>query len=341
MAEADGHQDITNTDSTPLPTGEPRRLTVGERLRAARDAAGLDIKQLAHGTRVTVRHLEALESGDYAALPGRPYALGFAKSYARAVGLDDKAITDAVRAELDQRAPAPPPRVINQFEVGDPAKTPSRLTVWLAAGMVLAIALAGLVFWRSYYLPSAELPALVGPEQPGVASSQVAVVPLPAATPNGPVVFTATEDRIWVKFYDGQGQQILQKELAKGEAFTVPSGAQDPKLWTGRPDALTITVAGQPVPRIAEREGIVKDVPVSAAALMGRGTAPAPSPTVSPAPASAANRTPPVASSATTARPRARRAVDQQPVAVPAAIPVSDVQPQVPADSAPASTGMN
>lgn len=330
MAEAGGLHDISNTDSTAIPAGEPRRPGVGETLRAAREAAGLDIKQLALRTRVTVRHLEALEAGEYAALPGRPYALGFARSYARAVGLDDKIIADSVRAELDRQAPPPPPRVLNQFEVGDPSKTPSRQTMWLALALVVAIALAGLVFWRSYYLPSAELPSLVGPEDAAPAASQVAVVPLPAPAPNGPVTFTATEDGIWVKFYDGQGQQILQKELARGEAFTVPSGAQDPKLWTARPDALAVTIGGQPVPRIAEREGIVKDVPVSAAALLARTPAPAPA-----AAAPTADVSPPQE------RARARPAVNRRPVAEPTAAPVADVQPLLPAENAPASTGLN
>jgi len=335
LAEADGLQDITNVDSTPLPAGEPRHASVAETLRAAREAAGLDIKQLAVITRVTSRHLEALETGDYTALPGRPYALGFAKSYARAVGLDPVAMTEAVRAELNQQAPAPPPRVINQFEVGDPAKTPSRLTVWLAAGVVVSIALGGLLFWRSYYLPSAELPSLIGAEQPAASSSQVAVVPLPAPAPNGPVVFTATEDRIWVKFYDGQGQQILQKELAKGEAFTVPSGAQNPQLWTGRPDALTVTVGGQPVPRIAEREGIVKDVPVSAAALLARGTAPVAAATQNPAPVT------PSAAASGQSPSRPRQTTARRSVETPAITPVADGQPAPAAETPPPSTRMN
>lgn len=335
MAEADGLQDVTNVDFTPLSAGEPRRQSVAETLRAARGAAGLDLKQLAMLTRITSRHLEALEAGDYKALPGRPYALGFAKSYARAVGLDDKVITEAVRAELDQQAPAPSPRVLNQFEVGDPAKTPTRLTVWLAAAVVVAIALAGLLFWRSYYLPSAELPSLIGSEQPAAASSQVAVVPLPAPAPNGPVVFTATEDRIWVKFYDGQGQQILQKELAMGEAFTVPSGAQNPQLWTGRPDALTITVGGKAVPRIAEKEGIVKDVPVSAAALLARGTAPVPAATTTLAPST------PSASNATRSSPRPRQTTARRSVEAPAVAPVADIQPAPAAQTLPTSTRIN
>ncbi|MFN4135910.1 MAG: helix-turn-helix domain-containing protein [Novosphingobium sp.] len=339
MAEADGLQDISNDDSVAVPAGEPARPSVAETLRAAREAAGLDIKQLSALTRVTSRHLEALESGDLSTLPGRPYALGFARSYARAVGLDEKAIGDAMRGELDRLAPAPVERVINQFEVGDPAKTPSRLTTWLAAGLVLAIALAGLVFWRSYYMPSAELPALIGPQATQAAPAKPTPAPaaVPAAAPTGPVVFTATEDRIWVKFYDGQGQQLLQKQLSLGESWTVPEQAQNPMVWTGRPDALTITIGGQPVPRLAEREGIVKDVPVSAAALLARaatpaaGAAPAPAPAPASISAAAAPRPNPVRRAA----PRANPAPDGNAgAAAPAAGSAS-------AESAPPSTALD
>lgn len=336
MAQAGGVQDMTNSETAPTPAGAPAQPRVADTLRTAREAAGLDIKQLAMRTRVTSRHLEALENGDYAALPGRPYALGFAKSYARAVDLDPVAISEAVRAELDRQAPAPPPRVINQFEVGDPAKTPTRLTSWVAAGLVIAIALAGLVFWRSYYLPSAELPSLVGPEEARPAASQTAVVPLPSATPSGPVVFTATQERIWVKLYDGAGKQILQKELAMGESFTVPGDAQKPMLWTARPDALNVTIGGQAVPKLAEREGIMKDVPVDAQALLSRAAAPAPA-TSSVAPSAAGEQAPTAARPATRRSPMTGSAASPAKRTAPSEAAVPPPVP-VPAEDAPAST---
>ncbi|GHC85620.1 helix-turn-helix domain-containing protein [Novosphingobium pokkalii] len=246
---------------------------VGARLRTAREAQGLSLKDIAARTRITARHVEALETGDYDSLPGRPYALGFARSYAKAVGLDEAAIAEAVRAELSARTPAPETRVIHQFEAGDPAKTPSRLVSWLAGLLVVSVLGLGLVFWRSYYWPSADLPALVGPEEPKPAAPAAAAKPAPAAPaarPNGPVVFTAQEDRIWVKFYDGTGKQLVQKLMAKGETYTLPDGVSDPKLWTGRPDALAITIGGQAVPRLADKQGIMKDVDVSAPALWAR-----------------------------------------------------------------------
>jgi transcriptional regulator with XRE-family HTH domain len=161
------------------------KMRAGASLRAAREAQGLSVKDIAARTRITARHVEALEAGDYGTLPGRPYALGFARSYAKAVGLDEIAMAETVRAELGARGPAPEPRVIHQFEAGDPAKTPTRLVSWLAGLLVLAVIGLGLVFWRSYYWPSAELPALVSPEEPkpAVAASQPVAAPSAAPAP--------------------------------------------------------------------------------------------------------------------------------------------------------------
>ena len=290
MAEADGNEFVATdaeANAASSRAGEtvaggmagnlPGNMAVGARLRAAREAAGLSVADLSTRTRITTRHIESLEAGDYAALSGRPYALGFARSYARAVGLDDKTILADLRAELDRQEPAAPPREIHQFEVGDPAKTPSRLLSWLAGVLVLIVIALGLVFWRSSYWPAAELPPLVGPSPEASAVAPAPTAPAaPAPAASGPVVFTALDDGIWVKFYDGAGVQLLQKQLAKGESWTIPAGVQEPRLWTARPDALAITVGGKPVPRIADTQRIVKDVPVSAAALLARAASPPP-----------------------------------------------------------------
>lgn len=253
--------------------------SVGSRLRAAREGMGLSIKDLSLRTRITTRHIEALEAGDHATLPGRPYVLGFTRSIAREVGLDQAEIASAIRRELDASAPAPEPRKINQFDVDDPAKTPSRLLTWLALALAVGIVVLGVGLWRSYYWPSAELPPLVGPSSSASAvpaARPVAQAPAPVAAPvTSPVVFTSLEDGVWVKFSDGTGKQLLQKQMARGESFTLPADAQAPVLWTGRPDALAITVGGRAVPRLAEREGIMKNVPVDGPALLARPAAPA------------------------------------------------------------------
>ena len=256
---------------------------VGERLRSAREAMGLDLKQLSQSTKVTSRHLQAIEDGDYGKLPGRPYAIGFSKSYAQAVGLNGAEIADAVRAELRAGEVEAPARVIHQYDIGDPVKTPSSRVTWLAVLAAIAVVLVGFVAWRSYYWPAAGLPPLTAPE--AAQPTQVAPPPQAAANPSGPVVFTALEDGIWVKFYDAGGKQLLEKQLARGESYTVPAEATGPQIWTGRPDALTITVGGQAVPKLADAQVTMKDVPVSAEALLARATAPEPPP--APAPSTA------------------------------------------------------
>ena len=84
-------------------------------------------------------------------------------------------------------------------------------------------------------------------------------------------MFTALADGVWVKFYDASGKQLMQKEMAKGERYTVPADAQGPQVWTGRPYALGITVGGKPVPKLSEADEIVRDVPVTPEALLARG----------------------------------------------------------------------
>lgn len=248
-------------------------VTVGQRLKAARDAKGLDLRQLSQQTKVTLRHLEAIENGEYDVLPGKPYAIGFSKSYARAVGLDGAEIADAVRDELRAAEPVQPVRVIHQYEIGEAEKTPSSRLTWLAAAVAVAVLAAGSFAWRSYYWPAAGLPPVEVPvPQPVPAPAQQALSQQAAITtqPGGPVTFTALEEGIWVKFYDESGHQLFQKQLVRGESYTLPSEASGPRIWTARPEALAITVGGKAVPKLSEVQITMKDVPVSAEALLGR-----------------------------------------------------------------------
>jgi hypothetical protein len=249
----------------------------GARLRRAREGAGLTVAQLAAETRIPQRHIETLETGDYGRLPSRTYAIGFSRSYAKVVGLDERAIADQVRAELaaasGERGPAG-----QKYEPGDPGRVPSRGLAWLTALAAVLLLVGGFSFYRSYFAPGigpapladpAQRAAVATPARPGVAAAQA------PANARGEVVFTALEDGVWVKFYDAAGAQLMQKQMALNERYTVPADAQGPQVWTGRPDALRITVGGRTVPKLADTEQIVRDVPVTADALLARGASPA------------------------------------------------------------------
>ena len=299
------------------------RDSAGQALRRAREAEGLGLGEISERTKIPERHLLAIEQGNFAALPARAYAVGFSRTYARAVGLNEAEIAAQVRSELDGATSEPNLRATT-FEPGDPARIPSSRFAWLAAGLVLAMIAAGLVFWRSYYSPAAELPPIVADAPPAPVDSPVSATPLPAAGQE--VTFTALQPKVWVKFTDAAGAQLFQKELAQGESFTLPATANGPMIDTARPDALAITVGGRPVPKLAERQGTVRGLPVSAAALLGR-TPPAPRPTTLAPPVS---RTAPRTAASPTA------AVPPEPApAMPAAAAPS---PSAPASAASPTT---
>nr|MCV4209477.1 DUF4115 domain-containing protein [Roseomonas sp. SXEYE001] len=61
---------------------------VGKELRDARLALGATLEEVADSLRINRRYLAALEEGRSDELPGSTYALGFVRTYARALGLD-------------------------------------------------------------------------------------------------------------------------------------------------------------------------------------------------------------------------------------------------------------
>lgn len=73
---------------------------IGERLRAAREAAGFTLVEIFSGTKVKIGILEAIEAGDRARLPATPFTAGFVKAYAQFLGLDAGAYAALYRAEV-------------------------------------------------------------------------------------------------------------------------------------------------------------------------------------------------------------------------------------------------
>jgi cytoskeleton protein RodZ len=65
-------------------------VSLGEKLRQAREAKGLDLRDVADNTRIALNYLEAIEADNYKPLPGGIFNKGFVRSFAKAVGVDEK-----------------------------------------------------------------------------------------------------------------------------------------------------------------------------------------------------------------------------------------------------------
>ena len=246
----------------------------GTRLRRAREEKGMSRADVAALTRIAERHIISIEEGRFSDLAGSTYAIGFSRTYARAVGLDEAEIAHDVREALNTSM-QPEARMQPSFEPGDPARIPASGLAWIAALGALAVAALVWFLWPSQYSPSIGLPDLTGEREAEASAASTQAVAAksaatPAADPRGAVVLTATAPLVWVKVYDSAGNQLFQKEMAQGERWQLPEGAQGPMIRTARPDALAITVGGRPVAPLADRQMKIRDVPISAAALLAR-----------------------------------------------------------------------
>jgi cytoskeleton protein RodZ len=264
---------------------------VGERLRAAREEKGLSLDDVARQTRIPIRHLEHIERGEWDALPAVTYSVGFARSYANAVGLDGPAIGAEVREQLGgMRGPSAAPAY---YEPADPARVPPRSLAILTA-FIAALLVVGYLIWRNNALddPSVDESAITeGPAGPA-AAPPAATAPAPAPAATGPVVISASEE-VWLRVYDPSGTSLYQGILRPGERYEVPASAPAPMIHTGRPNVLRITVGNTVIPPLGEPEQRVMGISLKPADLLARvqgaaqpaaqsappaGTQPAPAP---------------------------------------------------------------
>ena len=111
--------------------------TLGQHLRAVREHKGLSLLQVAEATRVRRLYLEALERDDLSPLPSRPFAVGYVRAYARALGLDGETAVARFKTENPEASQVLRAPLGVGFERG-----PRRQVIYAAvAVLVVAIAL--------------------------------------------------------------------------------------------------------------------------------------------------------------------------------------------------------
>lgn len=267
---------MSGEDENLTETGSAQR--VGDKLRAAREAQGLTIEEIANSTRIPKRHLTTIESGGYQGLPAPTYSTGFIKSWARRLGLDGQALADQFRLEMGSLSIAPTQSL--PYEPADPRRTPPAGLALLALLIAVVVGL-GYLYWRG----TAEQPNVLAAAAPDQPTAPAAVQPTPAAAaanpaaatapqPTGPVVVGATQD-VWIKVSDS-GKTLFMNVLHAGDHFEVPAEAVAPLLTTGRPGNTTVMVGQTPIPTLGDPDHIAKDVSLKPADLLARAATPPP-----------------------------------------------------------------
>ena len=296
---------------------EQVQMTAGERLRAAREAANMTVEDVATSTRIPTRHLTSLETGDFSKLPAPTYSVGFARSYAAAVGLDRNEIGEQMRAELGGTRLAP--HQAEAFEPIDPARTMPRWLIFAVIGGIILVAL--LASWLNNR--SLNAPDNVTAAQAQPTDTPPAVAPAPAPQAASPVAITAIGDA-WVQIKDGP-TMLKEGVMKAGERFEIPPTATAPTLTTGKAEALTISVGTTNAPQVGPSATKVRDVSLKPADLMrgpAKPVAAAVPPPTAPPPAAAATPKP---APHTTPKP-----VVTKPAAAPSPSPVATTNSVVP-----------
>src|SRR5437868_7578254 len=127
-------------------------LTLGEKLRQAREAKGIKIGEVAEQTRISPLYIESIENDDYRSLPGGIFNRGFVKSYAKYVGVDEQeALADYARLLNDtegndvEEVKTYRPQVLT-----DDHMQSSILPTLIVAAIVLGLMTGGILFLVKY-----------------------------------------------------------------------------------------------------------------------------------------------------------------------------------------------
>ena len=258
---------------------EQQADTVGLRLRAAREAAGMSLEDVATSTRIPTRHLESLENSHWDRLPAPTYTIGFAKNYATAVGLDRREVAEQLREEIGGLRPTS-----SQSELFEPADPARSFPKWLLLAVALAVlaVVIGARWWQSReYSQDGEVFADNSAAQAG-AAPPAAASPAPPPAASGPVVITANEE-VWLQVKDG-ATTLKEGILESGQSFEVPASAAAPVLTTGKPEGIRISVGTADAPPVGPPATTVSKVSLLARDLMAPRPA-TPQPAGNPSPA--------------------------------------------------------
>lgn len=245
----------------------PTEMTAGEMLRNARTTGRRKREIITIAKQLCIREefLEALENGNYNAIPETVYVLGFARNYAMELGLNPEEIVEKIKKEMglltdcatdDEDVSACAMPSIKQEEHWAKILFVQCYQFiyqnwkWFA-GALLAIVLT--VVLIAVLSPAADVNQPADDATVVVAESNAEKYNLPVRERFGTdnrdksdVVLQASQES-WVKVEDGRGNTVFSRVLVPGDIYYVPSGDKY-KATFGNAGGIDIWVNGKLAP---------------------------------------------------------------------------------------------
>ncbi len=162
---------------------------LGQRFRAAREARGLTLPEVAEQVRIRSVYLKAIEDEDWSAIGASVYIRGFLRTYARFLGLDAEATVAEFNLGEGERAAIVRARgdIADVDRPGGSRRLQLSPLIWIAS--LVAILLVAFVVYNELTLPKAPAPigfaSTPSPSVTASASPTAVALASPATVPSG------------------------------------------------------------------------------------------------------------------------------------------------------------
>jgi cytoskeleton protein RodZ len=227
--------------------------SLGEQLRRARESRGVTLREVSEQTRITMRHLEAIEADDIKALPGGIFNKSFVKSFARHVGFPEARALELYERVARERGlhtdevATSPQR--ERVYMGESSRSPLMtygLSV-LIVGLLALVVYAGLHYYRRTEAEQAGAPAQT--PTPAAAPGQqqaTAATPTPPPAADGFHLKVSAARVFWLTSWQDDEKKKRGRFLKPDapEEFE-PAAALNLHYDQVSADALQVTVNGQ------------------------------------------------------------------------------------------------
>lgn len=262
-------------------------------LKAAREARGFALDDIADATHVNIRFLEALEHGDFSLLP-QAYVRAHIREYAAFIGLDPdetiRSYEQAASPEATRTAPPPPPPP--QAPPPPPEPTPPPAAAVEPAPVahapaaegppepgrpprlaVILIVLAGAALGTWLLMrpgpgPDAEEIPFTDVLRETEAAPDTAATSRTAAAPDSLRLGIVVRDTVWILVTADEGptNEYLFNP-GRRYAWTAARGF---RLTVGDAGAVDLSLNGRMLPSLGRRGAVVRDVRITRASLPGK-----------------------------------------------------------------------
>ncbi len=319
--------------------------TLGKFLRDTRESAGIDLRDAAQQTRISIQYLKALEKEDFSKLPGAVFVRGFLKSYGKFLHLDEAEVMGRY-AETQQTPPPPsgavaqappqpvpvsvstPQAVEEEVEPSHSEKIPIEPFIWGAGILIILVIALFSALPQRHRQETGNLPAPASPAGvPGFAPS--------SGQPKPEKLYLevrALEDTWLLVRIDSSPQKTAV--LKKGENL-IWSADERFLVSYSSVDAVQLLLNGKELVVTEPKNAVVRDMTITADGIVNRK--------IQPEYAKPAKRKqpPPAPPELQAVRPAGEPAREQQPKHAPAQAvpaPVAPKEPQPASEPKPDNT---